>query len=657
MGATSQRRLLTTSGDSLTLALSGSSRLGAGGQGQVFRSRLGQQVVAVKLLRQPDAARLQALQALAPHCAALTTLPQQLLYADDNGRCGPLVGYAMRCLEPLQCLSAARLFNFDELQRLRRFTWRDAVLAAMRLAESLAVLQRHAVVVGDLNPENVLFERQSDGAGRSTWRAVLLDSDSFQISGPGGERHHCPVARAPYTAPELIGCDLSSTWRQPASDHFALAVLIYQLLLHDHPYDNAIQDGEPDLDVSAKIRRGCYPHASQPPAGCRPGPWRPAPAEISAALDSAFRRSFAADPSQRPSAEDWVALLKGLHRDLVPCQRTAGHHHPRALPCPWCAVEARIGQPLCRFPHGDPEPSATAASSVEPPQPTPGLEPRLLNHGQRLQDVRQLHTTLQERLQKLERQLNDLAARHSAQQRHDQQALESAMNSMRCRLSRWLGRSDNQIQRESLRDQLQQRLIAAAGSDAIDGLRRRRARLHDELSSRCSSALTQLPPAAEAKTAAQDRLRQAPLQASQRWLRRQLEQDSLRSWHVEGFGPTRLALLESHGIVHAEHLRAHIDRLTALPGIGIRLQQRLRDQLQTVLQRLQSEPAFRAPAITWHDVVPPMEEAALEQLDSALQAAKQQLIALEQALHNQQETLKNQQSERQQQLAQLKALC
>ncbi|NDG76016.1 MAG: hypothetical protein EBX49_12005, partial [Synechococcaceae bacterium WB8_1B_136] len=190
---------------------------------------------------------------------------------------------------------------------------------ALLLAEAVAALHTEGVVIGDLNPENVLFSQAATPAG---WRAVLLDSDSFQIRSADGQRFHCGVARPLYTAPELVGCDLSRTWRELSSDHFALAVLVYQLLLHDHPYDNAINTAEPDLPIVDKIRRGLYPHAASVPAGLQPSPARPAPQEVSTALAEAFQRSFGLEPQLRPTAAEWVLLLRQLHRQVVPCNRT-----------------------------------------------------------------------------------------------------------------------------------------------------------------------------------------------------------------------------------------------------------------------------------------------------------------------------------------------
>jgi hypothetical protein len=145
--------LFSCGGHSLTLPAGRNGRLGIGGQGQVVRAVLAGQPVAVKLLRQPDSARLQALQQLAPSCGDCATLPLQLLYRGGTGG-GALAGYAMRLIDPATSVPALRLFNFEEIARLRRYSWQDAVLAALRLAEAVAQLVRRHRKLSQRRHEN-----------------------------------------------------------------------------------------------------------------------------------------------------------------------------------------------------------------------------------------------------------------------------------------------------------------------------------------------------------------------------------------------------------------------------------------------------------------------------------------------------------------------
>jgi DNA-binding helix-hairpin-helix protein with protein kinase domain len=656
-----QRKFVTDTGQRLTVSLSASARLGAGGQGQVFIAKLASGPVAVKLIAQPEHSRLLALRQLPPACAELATLPQQLIYeASADGR-GALAGYVMRYIDKGRSLSAARLFNFDELQRLKRFTWRDAVLAALRVAEMVAALHGHGVVIGDLNPENVLFEQQSGADGQRGWRAIALDTDSFQIEAEGGVRHHCPVSRPLYTAPELISCDLSRTWREVATDHFALAVLIYQLLLHDHPFDNAINADEPDLAITAKIRRGLYPHAATPPAGVRASPWRPAPREISGSIDNAFRRSFCDQPGLRPSAAEWVLLLRELHGQVVPCIHSVHHHHPSGRACLWCAVEQRIGAPICRFPTAAPPATAPAAAAQPAQAPRPQAAPdpwqqaypelhlQLRTHHQRCQHLLQLRTELIDRLLSLDTRLGAVAERHGdPQQLVDPDTLALILQSLRSRLRRWLGLDHNQ----ALRQAAVEKLHAFAASTAAETLQacarlsaQQKALLH-QLTALDVAPLQRLVAVQDPDTAASARLQRAQAQAEEQWLSQQLEQEAIRSWNIEGFGQARLALLESHGLFHGNHLRQNIDRLTALPGLGRVLQERLRSHLNGLITRLRAERRVGPQALEWSDLVDHREDALLPPLDSALQGLQRDVKAIEQELSSLEQQLRGQLQQR-----------
>ncbi len=193
-----EQPFITDSGERLNLRLQSSARLGAGGQGQVFRASLGGSPVAVKLLRNVEVPRLEALRQLPPACASYATLPQAVLHHWRGGTRAEAAGYVMPCIPPETSLSAARLFNFDELQRLRRFTWRDAVLAALLLAEAVAALHAKGVVIGDLNPENVIFSQAASPAG---WRAVLLDSDADDVLKP----EDALLQEFQWQAPDMVG--------------------------------------------------------------------------------------------------------------------------------------------------------------------------------------------------------------------------------------------------------------------------------------------------------------------------------------------------------------------------------------------------------------------------------------------------------------------
>ena len=654
-----EQPFITDSGERLNLRLQSSARLGAGGQGQVFRASLGTTPVAVKLLRSVEVPRLEALRQLPPACASYATLPQAVLHHWRGGTRAEAAGYVMPCIPPETSLSAARLFNFDELQRLRRFTWRDAVLAALLLAEAVAALHAEGVVIGDLNPENVIFSQAASPAG---WRAVLLDSDSFQIRGAQGQRFHCGVARPLYTAPELVGCDLSRTWREPSSDHFALAVLIYQLLLHDHPYDNALNSAEPDLPISDKIRRGLYPHATVVPTGLKPSPARPAPQEVSPALADAFQRSFGPEPQLRPTAAEWVLLLRQLHRQVVPCSRTPQHHHPKGKPCLWCAVEQRIGQPICRFPNtASPEPAAAAASTSHHwMKLEPALRDAFRCHHQRAAELLKRREAIAAQLRESSRKLQALVDHHGGSGHWlDQALVQRRQQSLRSRLKRWFVESDGGNNRRNAAEQLLQ--LAHTNSDLVHEqvqlLKRQHQELQRQLSALDLSPLLELTASDDPAGVGDVRLREAVSQGHERWLREQLSCEPLRSWQIEGFGDARLRLLEGHGLCNGEQLRANIDRLRALPGIGAGLQQRLRSHLDQVVQQLEARANAAGIGPGREDLVLLPELLALQNGEQQLQVLGSAMASFSAVIEALQSTIRDRRSAMQAELTAFEALC
>lgn len=622
-----EQQYVTDSGERLKLRLKPNNRLGVGGQGQVFRATLAGVPVAVKLLREVDISRIEALRQLPVACASHATLPKHLLYRCRRGSKAEPAGYVMPCIDPETSLSAARLFNFEELKLLKRFTWRDAVLAALLLAESVAALHADGVVIGDLNPENVLFTPAANA--KAKWRAVLLDSDSFQIRASASQHFYCGVTRPLYTAPELVGCDLSQTWRQASSDHFALAVLIYQLLLHDHPYDNAINTAEPDLAISDKICRGLYPHAKAAPAGLRPSPARPAPTEVSSALAEAFQRSFGPDIQFRPSPAEWVLLLRDLYQQVVPCSRTEYHHHPRDKPCPWCAVERRIGQSICRFPN----------QSVVPPVSTIGravhwekLEPSMRDafkcHYARAVSMLGRRSVISQQLLQSDNDLQGLLNSHGGSGHWlDQALLKRRMSSWSNQLRNWLGSDEN----AKMRSEAAERLTKSAhlNSDLVHincrNLQRQRQSLQRRLSALDTAPLLELTASDNPIVVAESRLAQKVNTHYEDWLNAQLSSESLRSWQIEGFGNARLTLLENHGLFNGYQLRAHINRLQGLPGIGTGLQQRLRSHLDHVVRRLEASQPSGQISSNQCELIPLDELLALQNGEQHLQVLNRDL--------------------------------
>jgi DNA-binding helix-hairpin-helix protein with protein kinase domain len=149
---------------------------------------------------------------------------------------------------------------------LPEFDTRYLYRVARNLSAAVAALHRSSYVIGDLNESNVLVNPSA--------LVTLIDTDSFQVQERQNGRftiHYCPVGKLEYTPPELMGKTLKEVTRLPEHDGYALAVLIFQLLMGgNHPFRAQwLGSGEPP-PLEKRVQMGLFPYMVT-----RPGPVRP----------------------------------------------------------------------------------------------------------------------------------------------------------------------------------------------------------------------------------------------------------------------------------------------------------------------------------------------------------------------------------------------
>jgi hypothetical protein len=283
--------------------------LGSGGQAEVYTVE-GRKDLAAKVYRSApgpiERAKLEWMIAHPPPPAGLPGVliawPQDLLL-DDHGR---LIGILLPRVEhgvPLITAFNPRL----RAQKLPHYQRAHLLLVAQRLATLVETMHQAGYVIGDLNESNVLIS--------STGDVVLIDTDSFQVRALRDGKvitYRSPVGKPDYTAPEIQGVSFHTVDRSFEHDRFALAVLIFQLLMDGrHPYAGRWlgSDDAPTLEKS--IRQGHFPY-SRPSAVMQPPPQAPALASLEPGLAALFERAFGATASSfltRPSGEEWAVLL------------------------------------------------------------------------------------------------------------------------------------------------------------------------------------------------------------------------------------------------------------------------------------------------------------------------------------------------------------
>ncbi len=248
-------------------------RIGVGGEAEVFS--LGPERVLKLFKREthPDFAGWPAQgraaeERLREHQAKLAAfprgLPPQVIAPQGLARAsrqGPIVGYAMRRVEPALPLAAYG----DPALRAGRIDAATVTRALLELHDALAALHQCGVVVGDLNDRNVLV--QDD-------RVALIDADSLQF-GP----YLCRLFTESFVDPLL--CDPGAerpVLRQaygPEADWYAYCVALFRCLLLTGPYGGVYKPADPKAQVAparrpllrlSVLRPGVtYPLAANPP--------------------------------------------------------------------------------------------------------------------------------------------------------------------------------------------------------------------------------------------------------------------------------------------------------------------------------------------------------------------------------------------------------
>lgn len=219
----------------------------------------------------------------------------------------------------------------DELRARGRVAPVRALELCAQLAEGLAIVHRAGVLHLDLKPANVALARLPDG----TEQAVLLDVATAHLLASSGLRpsQPLPLASAAYLAPEEAP--------DGRADHYALGVLLYQLISGRLPFMGATAD---------ELLRA---HREQPALRLRD-----AGRKVHAELEAVLARLLSKDPAQRYGDGDELAVVL---RSLKPLADTAPMEDgPEAPEDPVPVVQA---------PRPEPE--------VAPPPPPPPLDPLL----------------------------------------------------------------------------------------------------------------------------------------------------------------------------------------------------------------------------------------------------------------------------------------
>ena len=368
----------------------------------VVSSLAGEPTLEARIFRiLPDASaqfRLKAMVLGSDEALAEVALwPNGLLYNDRD----EVTGYLMPVRTGLGTL--ADLLDVERSKRLfPQGDYAFRVKVARHLAMSVQVIHEHDHVLGYVDPAAI--DVLADGSIR--W----LHGHRFQIH---AWNKVFPARRGPsvYWPPELQGDDTAQA-RTRDQDHFALAVLVYQvLMMGEHPFASVRADGSsPTLETA--IAAYAYVHDEDAAQnGIAPLPGSLPVNLLSMDLHNAFSLTFAplVGVDCRPRAEGWAEWLRRFGKSLQTCAGAAYHQYREGLPaCPWCERLSRdrisYFQPddviLNPPPDNTPawEPLAQAIAGLKSLPPVTVIEPSVRVTGRPLVLAAEQHPTLAGRL-------------------------------------------------------------------------------------------------------------------------------------------------------------------------------------------------------------------------------------------------------------------
>ena len=159
------------------------------------------------------------------------------------GKSNDRYGYTMELFDYANYTSFAKIlkgkttFPSKEIQ----------IQTLMNLAKAIDALHSRGLCYQDLNDGSVMFDCQNG-------RILLCDNDNIAPCGiniPFDSEGHCVQGKLKYMAPEVASKILKP---DEYSDRFSLAILIFMVLLHAHPFDGVKRLAGPlTVEVQEKI--------------------------------------------------------------------------------------------------------------------------------------------------------------------------------------------------------------------------------------------------------------------------------------------------------------------------------------------------------------------------------------------------------------------
>lgn len=275
--------------------------LGEGGEGRVFSVQDDPQtVVKVFDAEHRTLHRQQKLNLIVARGLSQEgiTFPTGIITNDE----GAFVGYAMpRAAGKVLQATVMRPARFKKTYPT--WTKADLVDVCISFLEKVAYLHSLNILLGDINPKNVMVD-----ANKDVW---IIDADSWQLEG-----YPCPVGTPMFTAPSVSG-DYAARLRTEQEELFAVATMLFMILITGQfPYARTGVDGG---DFAALIREGKFAFQFKgasdrdQPEGNWKYMWSHLPFPVKRMFWNTFHRD-GTRYARRPTAVEWLHVFREYHQ-------------------------------------------------------------------------------------------------------------------------------------------------------------------------------------------------------------------------------------------------------------------------------------------------------------------------------------------------------
>jgi len=271
--------------------------IGEGGEGRIYETSLKDSVCKIYNKEKLTDLKQQKIELM----LSLPLRVRGLCWPTDivKDQHGNFVGYLMPVAKgvPMQKGMFVKPLLFKYFPNWSRISLANLALAILQI---IKYLHENNVLLGDINPLNILIESENS--------VYFVDTDSYQI-----EAYPCPVGMVNFTPPELQGVNFEKILRKSEHEYFAIATLLFMTILPGKPPYSHQGGGNPSENI--KSQHFPYPLGEKSTKKAPDGPWRFIWSNLPYKVKEAFYRCFA--ENTRYDTSFWIDLLKAYRFDLT----------------------------------------------------------------------------------------------------------------------------------------------------------------------------------------------------------------------------------------------------------------------------------------------------------------------------------------------------